>query len=335
VAKAYKTNYFDPLGKSQTGYIIDGKTYKDPEGKVRVEKGSVVETAAGNYVLTNAGGVKTDYGEASLKNATDYINKMKEDSVKKNEAGYKSGEAQINARKRQAINTYNKEARNEYLKTMESQKNMAQLLKAQGLTGGMSESRILQNKLSYENAVNLLKEKLNDNLFDLDNELLKLRNETDYNIAEESSEWDKLYLQYVSDYYEDFADRIESENRINADNYRALYLEEKEDERFNEEMEFEREKFDHEVMDDERNFNQKVMDDERNYNQKVMNDNRNYNLGVLRANKQSSGDSEYERKLKEAEIRAKYGDVTVLAEIFGWTKEQIDDAEAIVDEKLH
>ena len=31
---AYKTNYFDPMGRSKTGYIIDGKTYKDEDGKL-------------------------------------------------------------------------------------------------------------------------------------------------------------------------------------------------------------------------------------------------------------------------------------------------------------
>lgn len=46
-------------GKNATGYIIDGKTYKDPAGNTRVDVGSTVPTAGGVYTLTEMGSVKT------------------------------------------------------------------------------------------------------------------------------------------------------------------------------------------------------------------------------------------------------------------------------------
>ena len=44
--------YQTPEGKEAQGYIIDGKTYKDPYGKTRVDVGSTVPTAGGTYILT-------------------------------------------------------------------------------------------------------------------------------------------------------------------------------------------------------------------------------------------------------------------------------------------
>ena len=54
-----QTTYQTPQGKTETGYIIDGRTYKDPEGKQRVGYGSVVDTANGKYIYTPLGGMKT------------------------------------------------------------------------------------------------------------------------------------------------------------------------------------------------------------------------------------------------------------------------------------
>lgn len=51
--------YQTPTGKSASGYIIGGKTYKDPEGKERIDIGSTVPTAGGTYTYTAAGSVKT------------------------------------------------------------------------------------------------------------------------------------------------------------------------------------------------------------------------------------------------------------------------------------
>ncbi len=51
--------YQTPTGQNASGYIIDGKTYKDPEGKERIEIGSTVPTAGGTYTYTAAGSVKT------------------------------------------------------------------------------------------------------------------------------------------------------------------------------------------------------------------------------------------------------------------------------------
>lgn len=53
---AYRTVYSDPQGNQYTGYIINGQTYKDPQGTQRVEDGSVVTMADGRTAVKGAGG---------------------------------------------------------------------------------------------------------------------------------------------------------------------------------------------------------------------------------------------------------------------------------------
>ncbi|MBE6911865.1 MAG: hypothetical protein E7473_05010 [Ruminococcaceae bacterium] len=57
--KVTEVTYHTPDGGSAKGYIIDGRTYKDPYGQARVDVGSVVPTAGGTYILSESGGVKS------------------------------------------------------------------------------------------------------------------------------------------------------------------------------------------------------------------------------------------------------------------------------------
>jgi len=74
----YTTYYIDTQGQLQTGYIIDGKTYKDRQKETRIEIGSIVETKSGVYKLTSNDSTKLT---GSLK---DYIRKP--DEIELNES---------------------------------------------------------------------------------------------------------------------------------------------------------------------------------------------------------------------------------------------------------
>ena len=56
--RVYQTTYQTPDKKINTGYIINGKTYTNPQGTERVPTGSTVHTGGGDFLLTEAGGVK-------------------------------------------------------------------------------------------------------------------------------------------------------------------------------------------------------------------------------------------------------------------------------------
>ena len=64
-SKATTTTYTDPSGKTQTGYIIDGKTYKDSQGKTRIDNGSLVTIGNTTYRMTDSGGVLVESGKVA------------------------------------------------------------------------------------------------------------------------------------------------------------------------------------------------------------------------------------------------------------------------------
>lgn len=59
---ARKTDYYDPFGQKQTGYIINGQTYKDEAGTQRIDNGSAVSVGGKTYQMTDNGGVQVNPG---------------------------------------------------------------------------------------------------------------------------------------------------------------------------------------------------------------------------------------------------------------------------------
>ena len=59
---ARKTDYYDPFGNKQTGYVIDGKTYKDEAGTQRIDPGSAVTVGSKTWQMTDNGGVQVNPG---------------------------------------------------------------------------------------------------------------------------------------------------------------------------------------------------------------------------------------------------------------------------------
>lgn len=55
---AVQTTYMGPDKRMHQGFIIGGKTYKDQAGTERIETGSTVYTGGGDFLMTEAGGVK-------------------------------------------------------------------------------------------------------------------------------------------------------------------------------------------------------------------------------------------------------------------------------------
>ena len=63
--------YAGPGGTEiETGYIIDGETYADPEGTQRVGLGSIVMTDGGDYILTDEGGMLYSQYQENIRNGT-------------------------------------------------------------------------------------------------------------------------------------------------------------------------------------------------------------------------------------------------------------------------
>lgn len=153
-----KTTYTDDSGITKTGYYDDtkGETYTDANLTQRVPTGSIVDTAAGQYVLTDTGSQKyDDYMAKQLEGVTkadttttnDYINQLYDQSLKAQLDEIAAQQSEIGAyydtarNQAAATQTQNKAAFNEYAA-------------ASGLNAGTGGQAELARQNVYGNALN-------------------------------------------------------------------------------------------------------------------------------------------------------------------------------------
>ncbi len=364
MAKGVKVKYFDPSGNARDGYIINNKTYKDPDGNERVELGSVVETADGSYTLTKNGGIKTNVLQENFKMAEDSINSAKSAAQLAIKQKYENQAKDIASYKKEATDYYNNSiAKNNAAKQL-SQKKLNQLLKAQGISGGASESSIIANNMFFEENNNELMRDMNKALSDYDNMLLKLAGEMEYDILKSNAEYDSVYADLLTEKAGLLDSSINSEMARNSQNFihnrdmeaqkeendrnfeRSVYEDERDYERgvFEDDREYEfgLEKFNRDVFESDREYerdvfesdrayNRDVYEDERDYKREAYESDRSYNLSYSNSKSEKKEDDEeekeYQRKLKNADVLSKAGDYSGYAELFGWSKEQQQKAE--------
>ncbi len=161
-----KTTYYDPEGNARTGYVLDGKTYTDAEGKNRLTVGSVVPTEGGTYMMTANGGVRVS-GDAAQRQQDDSPYFSAEQMISDIYAQQRAAsEAALAAAYDQNVNSINalkqtlpssfQEARNKAAAQSDIQRvNFNEYAAANGLssgTGGQAQlafSNNLQDKLAH------------------------------------------------------------------------------------------------------------------------------------------------------------------------------------------
>lgn len=285
MSQSVKVKYFDPSGESHDGYIIDNKTYKDSQGTQRVDLGSVVETANGNYVLTKNGGVKQGTQSNYSKLAQDSILNAKQNANLAIKKALEQQTQTIENNKKQTKKQYNDLVKQMNLKKKLSEKNMSDILEAQGIKGGMSESSLIANNVNYENSINELTEALQNTLSDYDNELLELQKNAQYNILMSDSKYDELYSEYLRENakneYEDFL----NDRTLNSQNFTANrnYNLKKEKNAYTVEKDLR--DYLRSVYEDDRDFEYTKYWNEKNFDWDAKNDDRNYTLNKIKAYK--------------------------------------------------
>lgn len=348
MANSVKVKYYDPTGKAREGYIIDNKTYKDPDGNERVDIGSVVETAGGTYTLTKNGGVKTNFLQENYDRAEEQLSSAKRAAADALERKYKSLVYEIENNKRSTKKNYNEAIADNNQQKELSQKKLNQLLKAQGISGGASESSIIANAILFEEKNNELTRDYNKTISDYDLMLLNLANEKEHEILKSNSEYDTLYADLLSKranaqnealfdelalYSQNYRFNSEEERKSNEsqrDYERKIYEDERDynrnvfesDRQYTFDYEKDKRDYNRAVYEDDRDYNRGVYEDERDYSRGVYENNRSYNLSSSKYNSSLQKD-DYQKRLKDAEIRAKGGDYSGYAELFGWSDEKM------------
>lgn len=208
--------YQTPDGGNATGYIINGKTYKDQYGKQRVDYGSVVPTAGGTFTYTPLGGVETytsignglSNAYAKSANQLKSFNDARKDAI--NLATRRNLE-QINRQKKAADGNYarlNQQAYQSYL-TAANPYGAAEEQKARvGLSNsGYSETSKMQIAGGYQNALNENQRQKQEYLNELDNAYREAIFQGDLAKANALAEYHQLVYQHGIDAAEAIANQ--------------------------------------------------------------------------------------------------------------------------------
>ncbi len=200
-----KVIYQTPSGKSDIGYIIDGRTYKDEQGTQRVDYGSVVPTQGGTFMYTPQGGVETATSiAAGLSNA--YANSGRslrsQHNARKNAIDIATRKTleKINNQKKEADKSYalaNQRAYQSYL-TAENPYGAAEEQRTRiGLSNsGYAESSKMQIANAYQNALNENQRQKQEYINELDNAYREAVYNGDIEKANALAEYQKLVYQH-------------------------------------------------------------------------------------------------------------------------------------------
>lgn len=355
MADSVKVKYFDPSGKAQEGYIIDNKTYKDSQGTQRVDLGSVVETAGGTYMLTKNGGVKMGTQNKSSKLAQDSILGAKELARRAIMSNYEQQALAVQNNKEKATKQYEAIVKKIKQEKKKSEANMAQILEAQGIKGGMSESSLIANNVNYENNINDLNLSLQDAMTDYDNQLLQLQKEAEYNIMMSDAKYDELYSEYLTENAKMEHEDLRAERAINSQNFIANREYDQNVYEFEKNFELALEKYLRSIFESDRAYERGVLESDRDYERGVFESDRDYERGVLESDRDyargvlvsdrdysikkqqlglsansarnSYNNTQFNRLLESAKILSGIGDYSAMGKLFGWSDDQIDAAE--------
>ena len=213
---AVHTIYTTPTGQNADGYIIDGKTYKDREGRERIEIGSTVPTAGGTYTYTAAGSVLTpssivdqtkkyyDEGRQNLANGLS----AKQSAI---DTATKNTIANINNQTKKAERQYadaNSQAYRAYLSAANPYGAAGEQRARLGLANsGYAESSNMKIANEYQNALSANRRQRDDYMNELENARRDAQYKGDIEKANAIADYELLVYQHGIDEAEAIANQ--------------------------------------------------------------------------------------------------------------------------------
>ena len=229
------TLIYSPTGTVQQGYIQDKKTYLN-DG-TRISDGySSIDSKGNVWTLENGTGVKkgninegynpssvaNSYYQTALDQQTQYENQMRKLQAQEEAAAEAQAEAQrqqIAANKQSINDTYDDSARQAYITAMQNQKALPALMSTQGLTGGATESSMLNLQANYQNNLADLENARNTALANADLGL----NDVNADLANTLASINSSYGAKLADYTKEQQDAAKSDYITNINQYSDDY----------------------------------------------------------------------------------------------------------------
>ena len=151
---------------------------------------------------SSSGGSGSASGSLSSQEGPD-ISRYYEDLIDSIRAQQRAEEARKQAAINQGVNTLNAQkpvleqqyqdaAQQAYLQMMQSRKALPQIMSAQGLSGGLSESSLVDLDASYGQNLNALRQQRDQGLAGIDSDIANLRATGDLSLADTASQYAQL-----------------------------------------------------------------------------------------------------------------------------------------------
>lgn len=156
----------------------------------------------GSSGSSSSGGRGSSSGSLSSQEGPD-ISRYYEDLIDSIRAQQRAEEARKQAAINQGVNTLNSQkpvleqqyqdaAQQAYLQMMQSRKALPQIMSAQGLSGGLSESSLVDLDASYGQNLNALRQQRDQGLAGIDSDIASLRATGDLSLADTASQYAQL-----------------------------------------------------------------------------------------------------------------------------------------------
>lgn len=233
--KTHSTLIYSPTGTVQQGYIQDGKTYLKDGSRMGDGYSSIGENGD-VYTMTNGVGVKAgninegynpstvanSYYQSQLDQQAAYEKQLKRMQAQEEAAAEAQAEAQrqqIAANKQSINNAYDDSARQAYITAMQNQRALPALMSTQGLTGGATESSMLNLQANYQNNLADLENARNTALANADLGL----NDVNADLANTLASINSSYGAKILDYTKDQQDEAKNDYVTNINQYSDDY----------------------------------------------------------------------------------------------------------------
>ena len=194
MSKYFTTTYIDSEGRVHTGYVKDGKTYKDAEHTKRIDPGTVVSTLGGSYIMTENGGVKLSEYKGNTTAVTsgggEYLKNAKSGAIAAQKRRNEAAIAELEAGRSGINESYDALAREAYAAYRMGNEGLANGLAASGLyRSGYSDTLRAEGLSSYREGLSRTQRERVSKLNELDREIARTRAEGESRLGEIESEY--------------------------------------------------------------------------------------------------------------------------------------------------
>ncbi len=186
--KTTNTSFVSPdekYSKSTSAYVENPNTGRTPDYILPASSSSTPSTSRSSA---------SDY----YKELEEMIREQQRVAEQKRQAQIDAGVAELNSQKGTLATQRDDAARQAYIQLMQSRQALPQMMSAQGLGGGLSESSLMGLDTTYGNNVNALTQQYNQGVSDIDLAIGNLKTSGDLSILDSKEAYNQMLIDLAN-----------------------------------------------------------------------------------------------------------------------------------------